>query len=247
MKRIIKITGIIMMLFVLSCEANDPMSFYGGGELVERVEEAWSVFRNGDFDGSLAIFNSALIDAESIMLEDSNATLIRSTLGDIHTGIGWCNLRLLHAETAREHFIISQGYELYSFGTSVGLMTAYYELGTVFPINSTVVDSAIQIGHWIFSSGMPEEFEYNQSINVDDVRLLMAKSYFAKGDLSNNITEERGALYWILELNDGYYGYLNENDPYTWNLYNNGEQDYDSFGEVILMIIIELEREVFPA
>ena len=75
----------------------------------------------------------------------------------------------------------------------------------------------------------------------------MAKSYFAKGDLSNNITEERGALYWILELNDGYYGYLNENDPYTWNLYNNGEQDYDSFGEVILMIIIELEREVFPA
>ena len=246
MKRIIKITGIIMMIFVLSCEANDPMSFYGGGELVERVEEAWSVFRNGDFDGSLAIFNSALIDAESIMLEDSNATLIRSTLGDIHTGIGWCNLRLLHAETAREHFIISQGYELYSFGTSVGLMTAYYELGTVFPINSTVVDSAIQIGHWIFSSGMPEEFEYNQSINVDDVRLLMAKSYFAKGDLSDNDTEKAGALYWILQLEPEYV-YLDAADPFTWNLYDNGEQDYDSFGEVILMIIIELEREVFPA
>ena len=246
MKRIIKITGIIMMIFVLSCEANDPMSFYGGGELVERVEEAWSVFRNGDFDGSLAIFNSALIDAESIMLEDSNATLIRSTLGDIHTGIGWCNLRLLHAETAREHFIISQGYELYSFGTSVGLMTAYYELGTVFPIDSTVVDSAIQIGHWIFSSGMPEEFEYNQSINVDDVRLLMAKSYFAKGDLSDNDTEKAGALYWILQLEPEYV-YLDAADPFTWNLYDNGEQDYDSFGEVILMIIIELEREVFPA
>ncbi|MAG11825.1 MAG: hypothetical protein CMI52_03385, partial [Parcubacteria group bacterium] len=61
MKRIIKITGMIMMIFVLSCEADDPMSFYGGGELVERVEEAWSVFRDGDFDSSLAIFNSALI------------------------------------------------------------------------------------------------------------------------------------------------------------------------------------------
>ena len=49
------------------------------------------------------------------------------------------------------------------------------------------------------------------------------------------------------ELKDGYYGYLNENDPYTWNLYNNGEQDYDSFGEAILMIILELEKDVFPA
>ena len=242
MKRIIKITGIIMMIFVLSCEANDPMSFYGGGELVERIEEAWSVFRDGYFDSSLAIFDSTLIDAESIMLEDPNANLIRSTFGDIHTGIGWCNLRLLHAETAREHFIISQGYELYSFGTSVGLMTAYYELGTVFPINSTVVDSAIQIGHWIFSSGMPEEFEYNQSINVDDVRLLMAKSYLAKGDLS----KEAGALYWILQLDSGY-SYVNSNDPLTWNLYDNGEQDYDSFEEAILMIILELEKDVFPA
>ena len=246
MKRIIKITGIISMIFVLSCEANDPLSFYGGGELVERIEEAWSVFIADDFDGSLAIFNSALIDAESIMLEDSNATLIRSTLGDIHTGIGWCNLRLLNAETAREHFIISQGYELYSFGTSVGLMTAYYELGTVFPIDSTVVDSAIQIGHWIFSSGMPEEFEYNQSINVDDVRLLMAKSYFSNGDLSDNDTEKAGALYWILQL-DPEYVYLDAADPFTWNLYDNGEQDYDSFGEAILMIILELEKDVFPA
>ena len=234
------------MIFVLSCEANDPLSFYGGGELVERIEEAWSVFIADDFDGSLAIFNSALIDAESIMLEDSNATLIRSTLGDIHTGIGWCNLRLLQAEKAREHFIISQGYELYSFGTSVGLMTAYYELGTVFPIDSTVVDSAIQIGHWIFSSGMPEEFEYNQSINVDDVRLLMAKSYFSNGDLSDNDTEKAGALYWILQL-DPESVYLDAADPFTWNLYDNGEQDYDSFGEAILMIILELEKDVFPA
>ena len=204
------------------------------------------MFRDGYFDSSLAIFDSTLIDAESIMLEDPNATLIRSTLGDIHTGIGWCNLRLLHAETAREHFIISQGYELYSFGTSVGLMTAYYELGTVFPINSTVVDSAIQIGHWIFSSGMPEEFEYNQSINVDDVRLLMAKSYFSNGDLSDNDTEKAGALYWILQL-DPESVYLDAADPFTWNLYDNGEQDYDSFGEAILMIILELEKDVFPA
>ena len=254
MKRIIKITGIIMMLFVLSCEANDPLSFYGGGELVERIEEAWSVFRDGYFDSSLAIFDSTLIDAESIMLEDPNATLIRSTLGDIHTGIGWCNLRLLHAETAREHFIISQGYELYSFGTSVGLMTAYYELahrqdeGEDNDPDTTQINLAIDIGHWIFSSGMPEEFEYNATINVDDVRLLMAKSYLAKGDLSDNDSEKAGALYWILQL-DSKYDYLNPDPDFsvTWNLYDNGEQDYDTFGEVILMIIMVLEGEVFPA
>ena len=279
MKRIIKITGIIMMIFVLSCEADDPMSFYGGGELVERVEEAWSVFRDGDFDGSLAIFNSALIDADS----NSNATLIRSTLGDIHTGIGWCNLRLLYAETAREHFIISQEYKLNSFGTSVGLMTAYYELGyrqdegedSNPDISLAHIDSAITIGHWIFSSGMPEEFGYNATINVDDVRLLMAKSYYAKGDLSNNSDDESGALFWIFDLNrtllemginptgctpdcldpsyciPDYSLYLgNSSNSNMWNLCGNGEQDYDSLDELILMILMVLEGkvfEVFPA
>jgi|TARA_B100000315_G_scaffold52636_1_gene47012 hypothetical protein len=276
MKRIIKITGMIMMIFVLSCEADDPMSFYGGGELVERVEEAWSVFRDGDFDSSLAIFNSALIDAEFIMLEDSNATLIRSTLGDIHTGIGWCNLRLLQAEKAREHFIISQGYELYSFGTSAGLMTAYYELahrqdeGEDNGPDTTQINLAIDIGHWIFSSGMPEEFGYNATINVDDVRLLMGKSYYAKGDLSNNSDEESGALFWIFDLNrtllemginptgctpdcldpsyclPDYSLYLgNSFNPNMWNLCGSGEQDYDSLDELILMILMVLEGKVF--
>ena len=28
----------------------------------------------------------------------------------------------------------------------------------------------------------------------------MAKSYFSKGDLSDNDTEKAGALYWILHL-----------------------------------------------
>ncbi len=95
---------------------------------------------------------------------------------------------------------------------------------------------------------MPEEFEHDATINVDDVRLLMAKSYLAKGDLSDNDSEKAGALYWILQL-DSKYDYLNPDPDFsvTWNLYDNGEQDYDTFGEVILMIIMVLEGEVFPA
>jgi hypothetical protein len=124
-------------------------------------------------------------------------------------------------------------------------MAAYFELGNEIPMDIAHINLAIEIGHWIFSSGMPEEFENDVTINVNDVKLLMAKSYYAKGDLSDNPTEESGALYWILELDAGF-GYLNAN-PLTWNLYDYGIQDFDSFDEVILMILMEMEMEVFPA
>tara|TARA_B100001013_G_scaffold344059_1_gene273297 strand:+ start:231 stop:962 length:732 start_codon:yes stop_codon:yes gene_type:complete len=243
MKKLIKINIMVMMIFVLSCEADDPLSFYGGTELVDLVESAWASFRDGDYDVSLATFQEAKDIADEQTGTDT--LLIHSTYGSIHTGIGWCNLRLLNADIARDNFIISQGYVLYSFGTSVGLMASYFELGNEIPIDTAQINLAIEIGHWIFSSGMPEEFENDVTINVNDVKLLMAKSYYAKGDLSDNSDEGSGALYWILQLEPGYV-YLN-GDPLTWNLYNYGMQDFDSFDEIILMILRVLESEVFPA
>ena len=233
----------IMMIFVLSCEADDPLSFYGGTELVDLVESAWASFRNGDYEVSLSTFQEAKEIADDQTGTDT--LLIHSTYGSIHTGIGWCNLRLLNADIARDNFITSQNYVLYSFGTSVGLMASYFELGNAIPIDTSQINLAIEIGHWIFSSGMPEEFENDVTINVDDVKLLMAKSYYAKGDLSNNANDGSGTLYWILQLDPGYV-YLNA-DPVTWNLYGNGVQDFDSFDEIILMILRVLESEVFPA
>ena len=243
MKKLIKINLMIMMIFVLSCEADDPLSFYGGTELVDLVESAWASFRDGGYDVSLATFQEAKDIADEQTGTDT--LLIHSTYGSIHTGIGWCNLRLLNADIARDNFILSQGYVLYSFGTSVGLMASYFELGNEIPIDTAQINLAIEIGHWIFSSGMPEEFENDVTINVNDVKLLMAKSYYAKGDLSDNSNEGLGALYWILQLEPGYV-YLN-GDPLTWNLYNYGMQDFDSFDEIILMIRRVLESEVFPA
>ncbi|SVD17702.1 uncharacterized protein METZ01_LOCUS370556, partial [marine metagenome] len=218
MKKLIKINIMVMMVFVLSCEADDPLSFYGGTELVDLVESAWASFRDGDYDVSLATFQEAKDIADEQTGTDT--LLIHSTYGSIHTGIGWCNLRLLNADIARDNFIISQGYVLYSFGTSVGLMASYFELGNEIPIDTAQINLAIEIGHWIFSSGMPEEFENDVTINVDDVKLLMARSYYTKGDLSDNIKESSGALYWILQL-DPEYVYLN-GDPVTWNLYDSG-------------------------
>ena len=243
MKKLIKINLMVMMIFVLSCEADDPLSFYGGTELVDLVESAWASFRDGDYDVSLATFQEAKDIADEQTGTDT--LLIHSTYGSIHTGIGWCNLRLLNADIARDNFILSQGYVLYSFGTSVGLMASYFELGNEIPIDTAQINLAIEIGHWIFSSGMPEEFENDVTINVNDVKLLMAKSYYAKGDLYDNSNEGSGALYWILQLEPGYV-YLN-GDPLTWNLYNYGMQDFDSFDEIILMILRVLESEVFPA
>jgi hypothetical protein len=46
---------------------------------------------------------------------------------------------------------------------------------------------------------------------------------------------------------DSGYADLDENDPDSWHLYENQLQWYDSFDEIILMILRELESEVFPA
>ena len=119
-------------------------------------------------------------------------------------------------------------------------------MGNVKTIDITQINLAIEIGHWILSSDMPEEFENDTTINVNDVKFLMVKSYYSKGDLSNNIDESSGALYWILQLDSGYAD-LDENDPDSWHLYENQPQWYDSFDEIILMILRELESEVFPA
>ena len=240
-----------MMIFVLSCQggADDPNFFYGGQDLLDMVDEAWDDFTSADspedYEDVLNKFIDAKNTAEALQSE-MGPPLIHSTFSDIHTGIGWCHLRLLHADIARDNFITSKEYEEYSFGASVGLMAAYFELGNEIPIDITQINLAIDWGRWIFSSGMPEEFEYDVTINVNDVKLLMARSYYTKGDLSNNIDESSGALYWILQL-DSFYDYLDANDPDSWHLYENQPQWYDSFDEIILMILRELESEVFPA
>ena len=244
MKKLLKIIGIVLLLFVISCEEGDPLSFYGGSDLLEMVESGWVDFRDGNYVESLETFQQAKELADSQV--ESDTLLIHSTFGNIHTGIGWCNLRLLNAEDARDNFIISQEYELYSFGSSVGLMAAHYELGNGIELDQSQIDSTIDIGHWIFSSGMPEKFENDTTITVDDVKLLLAKSYFAKGILSNGLgIDGTDAMHWILQL-DPSFDYINSN-PETWNLVNNGTQDFDTFDEIILMLISLLETVVFEA
>ena len=251
MKKQIKIILMIMMIFVLSCQggADDPKFFYGGTELLDQVDEAWDDFTSADSPEDYEVVLNKFIDAKNTaeaLQDEMDPPLIHSTFSDIHTGLGWCHLRLLHADIARDNFIISKGYVEYSFGASVGLMAAYFELGHNRFIDTTQINLAIEWGHWIFSSGMPEVFEYDENIDVDDVKLLMARSYYTKGDLSNNIDEGSGALYWILQLDSGYAD-LDENDPDSWHLYENQPQWYTSFDKIILFILRELESEVFPA
>ena len=246
MKKLFKIIGIILLLIVISCEEGDPLSFYGGSELLDMVESGWIDFRDGNYVNSLETFQQAK-DLADVQI-GSDTLLIHSTFGNIHTGIGWCNLRLLNAEVARNNFIISQEYELYSFGASVGLMAAHYELGNGIQLDQSQIDLAIEIGHWIFSSGMPQEFENDNTINADDVKLLLAKSYFAKGILSNGLgIDGTDAMYWILRL-DPSYNYINIDEENSWNLSDNdGTQDFDTFDEIILMLISLLEADIFPA
>ena len=90
--------------------------------------------------------------------------------------------------------------------------------------------------------------ENDITINVSDVKLLLARSYYTKGDLSNNTDLETGTLYWILQL-DPDYDYLDENEPLSWYRKGMDEQGQrcDYFEEIIVLILGELESQVFPA
>ena len=59
---------------------------------------------------------------------------------------------------------------------------------------------------------------------------------------------ETGALYWILQL-DPDYDYLDENEPLSWYRKGMDEQGQrcDYFEEIIVLILGELESQVFPA
>ena len=49
MNKILRVIGILLIVFVMSCEESDPLSFYGGAELLDIVESGWVEFRAGNY------------------------------------------------------------------------------------------------------------------------------------------------------------------------------------------------------
>ncbi len=247
------IIGLIILIIIFGCEPTDPLSFYGGQDLLDQIDDAWLDFEDNKYLDALDKFLIAKYDAVMQDTSGTKAILIDASLAEIHTGIGWCYFRLLLPDSARNNFLRSQYKkeqfgdsvivkERYSFASSIGLMGAYYELGTQnSSIDTTMIDSAITTGQWIVTSGMLGEdedvvFEHDPSVDANDARLLLARSYYDLGDLSYDVEDMSGALYWIREI-DSDYDYLNEENPETWHMKGESGQQFNSFAEVILAIL----------
>ncbi len=249
----IVLLSFLLSLMFMSCDPVDPMEIYGGTDLVNLVNAGWDDFSNQEFGSALGKFTNALNQADVLRDTSSSAILIDRTLAEIYTGLGWCNLRMLELTSAFEYFNTSQDtFQYYSFETSLGLMEVKYE--SAFQgseIDNNLINESIEIGHWIFSSGMidesdPSPFNSDPNMDSDDVKLLLIKSYYSVGILGSDIENEAGALYWIVEL-DPSFDYISESDPNSWNedhFTGVGGQRYDTFEEVILAVIQELERFV---
>ena len=224
---------IIILLFYTGC--TDPLS--GNPEHLAKIEEGWDKFEAHFYTEALESFIDARDGLEVDYFTDS-LFLAYSGLSEAYLGMGWCYLRLNEAQESMESFMASETLGVYGFGTSIGLMGAYYKLGQPDDdgnMDESMIDNAIETGDWILSTlsttGMDTNlFIHDPNIDSDDVRILIARSYFFKGD-------EDSVLEWIIIIDsETDYGYLNKDDPDTRHL-PGSSQLYNSFGEVLLAIL----------
>ncbi len=76
---------------------SDPITLFVSNWLLQ-LNMAWSNFVDGGYDIALGYFNLA---KNNVQYNNMDTLSLHSAYGDIYTGIGWCNLRLLHAETVK--------------------------------------------------------------------------------------------------------------------------------------------------
>lgn len=216
-----------VLLLALACE--NPF-FYGDPATLGLIDNGWGYFESHQYDLAIPAFTQALT-----ALETDSSLLVDQSKADAHAGLGWSFLRSGVPDIALENFQMSQELGLYNFGISVGLMSSCYELRET---NPGLVDLAIETGEWVLESGMAPVFEHDPAIGLDQAQILIAQSYYFKGDLGQTKA-------MIIAINS-FYNYIDENNSGTWNLAGAANsRDYDSFAELLLAILMNMES-VYP-
>lgn len=156
-----------------------------------RANGGWVQFEAGEYDAALEFF--------------LRAVEIDSTLADAHLGAGWSYARLGELSLAHHHF-----YQVYDFSDepnadalaghcAVSHATGYYSRAVATGRSVTYVDTL-----WVFS--------HDVTVDIRDIRLLIAQSAFAIDDEAYEIAQEQVDY---LDPGNG----LDAEIPETWNGY----------------------------
>lgn len=170
------------------------------------IKKGWSAFENGDYDSALLCFGNAGETAEA------------------HLGLGWSYIKKQDLERAMLNLTKAAGPgapDSVKADGYAGLLFAYSGLDSL--------EQTIQYGELLVGASPNYVFSHDSSITVEDVRIVLAGSYFARGEYSK-------AQGQVDALNPG--NGLASNNPASWKV---GGKAYNTYQEALIAEIARLD------
>jgi len=140
---------------------------------------------------------------------------------EAYIGKGWCSLLMNDLENAEIDLKIALDKGSTSLDPHAGLAAVY--------ISNDEFLQAISKAQYVIANDPEYTFMHEPEINYLDMHLILAMAYFHTGDFQNT-------YYHILVLDPGII--IDENNSSTWVL---NDQQYDSYAEILMAIIDDLD------
>jgi len=151
------VLALLPVLFLAGCGDDKSVTV---PPVVTFLAEGWGLFEEGEYEEAIAKFEAA-VNADA-------------GLGDGHNGLGWCYFRLDSIEPALDRFDLA---------VAKGFVGAGAQAGRCLILNRMdEYRQAIFAGGEVIETDDRFELEGDITLDIRDVRLAMAQSYFALGE-----------------------------------------------------------------
>jgi len=194
MRILISAVCVVCLLLTFGCGGD------GGGGPTDTAASltaaGWALFEQGEYEAAIDKFN------EAIGLDD--------TYADAYNGLGWSNAKLDLLTESLNSFglcILNDNTLADPYAGCTPVYRDYEFPAMAFAEDTTAhFDSALASAQEALSRDADYEFSHDESFNFEDIHLIMAQSYFGKGEFDNALIEVEFL---------GYEGTLDPESP-TW-------------------------------
>ncbi|MFH1277393.1 MAG: hypothetical protein ABIK65_03330 [Candidatus Eisenbacteria bacterium] len=157
-RRIVAAIALLPAALLIGCGDENPGPQVD--PVVEKLDAGWALFSAGDYTGAIIEFDEAVA--------------MNGGIGDGHNGRGWSYLRLDSLETALDAF---------NMAVAKGFVGADAQAGRCVILNRfDEYRQCVFAGQAVLAIDSRFELEADITVDVRDVRLSMAQSYFALGE-----------------------------------------------------------------
>jgi tetratricopeptide (TPR) repeat protein len=177
MKTFILSACVVCLLMTFGCGGDG-----GGGPsdtAASLTAAGWALFEQGEYEAAITKFNQALgLDV---------------TYADAYNGLGWSNAKLDSLTESLLSFGMCISYDNTMVDPYAGCTPVYrdYEFPTTTFAEDTTAnfDSALVFAQEALSRDADYEFSHDETFNWEDIHLIMAQSYFGKGEFLSALAQ----------------------------------------------------------